>query len=59
VVAYRGNRQVGARSFRAADGDFAGTVKTKRTPTRLVASVAADSATGATRIAVKLPASQP
>ena len=59
VVAYRGNKPVGSRRLRAADGDFQGAIPVRGTPTRLVATVPADAATGAARFAVKLPTSQP
>ena len=58
VVAYKGSRKVGSRRLRAADGDFSGAIKVKSAPTRLVATVPADSSTGSARLAVKLRPSQ-
>jgi hypothetical protein len=58
VVAYKGSKRVGSRNLTATDGSFSGEISVKASPTRLVATVPADSVTGAGRFTVKLPPSQ-
>jgi hypothetical protein len=58
VIAYRGSKSVAAKSFRASDGSFSGSLKVPATGALSVtAQVPADAATAAGRQSVRLPAS--
>jgi hypothetical protein len=58
VTAYRGGEKAAAKTLKVTSGSFSGTVALpKPGPYSIVASVAADAASAAGRVVVKLPAS--